>query len=402
MVPRSAASGSVVGLPCCVERPAFGNFLAALLRRHDVAARHLRQRQVDHQRRRPGSGQANATGLVPNTAREPPHGAIAPGVLTNISATRPLSASRSTGWPAAPQWLDWRIAAAAMPCFARGRAESRPRPVRSPERQSRSRHRPRSGPGRGRLATGVAAAVDLPHLRLRGIHRHARQAVALEPVAFGGDQRAGDAPGIVRCWCGSASASAPRVLPPEPASASAWCGAGSRAPVKLRHHILAVAERLRGGEPAVGRAHDHVDQRVAGLRDRHVAAQDAGHVDVDVLAHGADGLRIAGDLDHRHDRIADHVALAGREGVHGIARRRHQGHAFGRRRRRVHVIETRRPCAAPRPAPARRCSGTRGRSSRDCRAPSPRWWSGRRRCCPWSAASSDRSSVLCAWITSSS
>ena len=66
---------------------------------------------------RPGSGQANATGLVPNTGFEPPHGAIAPGVLANISATRPLSASRSTGWPAAPQWLDLRIAAAAMPCL---------------------------------------------------------------------------------------------------------------------------------------------------------------------------------------------------------------------------------------------------------------------------------------------
>src|SRR4051812_15459003 len=69
---------------------------------------------------------------------------------------------------------------------------------------------------------------------------------------------------------------------------------GSRAPVKLGHHVLAVTERLRGREPSVRSAHDHVDQRVAGLRDGHVAAQDAGHVDVDVLAHGADRLRIAG------------------------------------------------------------------------------------------------------------
>ena len=57
----------------------------------------------------------------------------------------------------------------------------------------------------------------------------------------------------------------------------------SRAAVELRHHELAVAERLGRGEAAVGGAHDHLDQRVAGLRDGHVAAQDAGHVEVDVL-----------------------------------------------------------------------------------------------------------------------
>src|SRR5207248_5309431 len=67
-----------------------------------------------------------------------------------------------------------------------------------------------------------------------------------------------------------------------------WRASG--APVQLRHHILAMAERLRRGEPPVCRPHDHLDQRVAGLRDRHVAAQDARHIEVDVLAHGADGL----------------------------------------------------------------------------------------------------------------
>ena len=45
------------------------------------------------------------------------------------------------------------------------------------------------------------------------------------------------------------------------------------------------------------------------LRDRHVTAQHARHVEVDVLRHGTDGLRVARDLDHRDDRVADDVAL---------------------------------------------------------------------------------------------
>src|SRR5262249_35676796 len=45
------------------------------------------------------------------------------------------------------------------------------------------------------------------------------------------------------------------------------------------------------------------------------------------------------DLDHWHDGVADDVALPGREGVHDIARRGHQRHAFGGGRRGVHVVE---------------------------------------------------------------
>ena len=44
-------------------------------------------------------------------------------------------------------------------------------------------------------------------------------------------------------------------------------------------------------------------------------------VHVDVFGHGLDGERIAGELDHRDDRVADDIALAGREVVHHRTRR---------------------------------------------------------------------------------
>ena len=42
----------------------------------------------------------------------------------------------------------------------------------------------------------------------------------------------------------------------------------------------------------------------------HLLAQQAGDVDVDVLAHGAHRARVGAQLDHRQDRVADDVALA--------------------------------------------------------------------------------------------
>ena len=85
----SAASGSVVGLPAASSAQPSGIFSPRCF-----AVMTLPRATLDSDRSitsgaRPGSGQANATGLVPNTGFEPPHGAIAPGVLTNISATRP-------------------------------------------------------------------------------------------------------------------------------------------------------------------------------------------------------------------------------------------------------------------------------------------------------------------------
>ncbi len=64
---------------------------------------------------RPGRGQAKAMGLVPNTARLPFQGAMAAGVLAKSRATRPRLARSSTNSPAAPQWCERRIAAAARP-----------------------------------------------------------------------------------------------------------------------------------------------------------------------------------------------------------------------------------------------------------------------------------------------
>src|SRR5262245_2642902 len=66
-----------------------------------------------------------------------------------------------------------------------------------------------------------------------------------------------------------------------------------RTSIELGERELAVAERFGGREAAVGGTDDHVDQRVAGRVERLVAAQDASNVDVDVLGHGAQGLRIA-------------------------------------------------------------------------------------------------------------
>ena len=114
--------------------------------------------------------------------------------------------------------------------------------------------------------------------------------------------------------------------------------------------------------------------------------QQARDVHVDVLRHGAHGARVGAQLDHRQDRVADDVALPGREEMHRVARRRAQRHHLGRRGGRIHEPQARagRHLA---PCRARRRPCTCGRSSGCCRAPSPRWWSGRPRCCPWSAAS---------------
>ena len=115
-----------------------------------------------------------------------------------------------------------------------------------------------------------------------------------------------------------------------------------------------------------------------------------------ISAHGA---RVGADLDHRQDRVADHVALPGREEVHRVARRRAQRHHLGRRARRVHEPQAR-DGSASRPCRARRRRCTSCRSSGCCRAPSPRSSSGRRRCCPWSAASRRGRCVLWRLITS--
>src|SRR3989337_3448782 len=82
---------------------------------------------------------------------------------------------------------------------------------------------------------------------------------------------------------------------------------------------LAMSERFGRGQPAVGRAEHAVEQFVAGLVRGELFSQQAGDVDVDVLRHRAHGARIGAQLDHRQDRVADHVALAGREEVHRVA-----------------------------------------------------------------------------------
>src|SRR5262245_13766574 len=73
-------------------------------------------------------------------------------------------------------------------------------------------------------------------------------------------------------------------------------GTTSGAAIELRQREFPVSQHLGSGEAAVGRADDHVDERIAGGIKCLLAAQDARDVDIDVLAHGAHGLGVARDL----------------------------------------------------------------------------------------------------------
>src|SRR5437763_43176 len=81
--------------------------------------------------------------------------------------------------------------------------------------------------------------------------------------------------------------------------------------VEARQHELTMTQRLGGGEAAVGGAEHALEELVARLVHVELLARDARDVHVDVLRHGAYGARIGAKLDHRQDRVADDVALAG-------------------------------------------------------------------------------------------
>ena len=74
-----------------------------------------------------------------------------------------------------------------------------------------------------------------------------------------------------------------------------------------------MTEYFGGGHPAVGGANHHVKQLVAGLIKIHIAANKAGDIDIKMLGHGPQGPRIGAELDDRQNRVADNIALAGRE-----------------------------------------------------------------------------------------
>ena len=195
MVPCSAASGSVVGLPSASSAQPSGIGSPLLPRRQDVAARHLRERQVDDERRPAGSGQAKAIGLVPNTARAPPQGAMAAGELAKSERHQPAPPPGARP-DARPRRMmrspDRRHRDALRP--ARAPAARRPR-GRSPEGEAERRvdastRAPAASSGRRRMA------VDLAGLDLVRIGRQPREAVALQPVGLGRDQRPGDGGGV--------------------------------------------------------------------------------------------------------------------------------------------------------------------------------------------------------------
>lgn len=91
------------------------------------------------------------------------------------------------------------------------------------------------------------------------------------------------------------------------------------ATVKLGHDEFDVTQRFGGRESTVCRVSDAVDECITRLIDRHLAPNDTGNIDVDVLWHESDGPRITRDLDDRHDRVTDHVTLPCREDMNDVA-----------------------------------------------------------------------------------
>src|SRR5574343_863722 len=106
-------------------------------------------------------------------------------------------------------------------------------------------------------------------------------------------------------------------------------------------HELAVAQGLGRGQAPVGGAQHALQQLVTGLVQRDAALQQVGRVHVDVLAHQAHRARVRADLDDRHDRVADHVALARGEEVNHVARGGAQRHHLGRGGGAVHEPQAR-------------------------------------------------------------
>src|SRR5512134_1266436 len=73
--------------------------------------------------------------------------------------------------------------------------------------------------------------------------------------------------------------------------------------VEPGEHELAMPERFRRGEPAVGGAEHALEELVAGLVGGQFLAQQPRDVHVDVLAHRAHCARIGAQLDHGKDRV---------------------------------------------------------------------------------------------------
>src|SRR5882672_1082240 len=171
-------------------------------------------------------------------------------------------------------------------------------------------------PGRGRSTVGVAKPSTLPFFACAAYSGKRISPWLLIPSASASTSAFATARAF------SALVRLPTKAFVTSSSASARASVAmmaSGAAIKLGQHEFAMAERFRCRQPPVRRARDHVDQHVAGFGDRDLAPDDAGDVEIDMLRHRARRLRIAAELDHREDRIADDIALAGRETVHDIA-----------------------------------------------------------------------------------
>ena len=264
IAPASAAAGSVVGLPSASKAQSAG-MVSPFCR----AAMTLPRATLESDRSTTtgsssSKGAAKATGFVPRSAVFPPHGAMAAGVLANISATSPWHASSSTNRPIAPQWCERRMAAKAMPWRATRSGSC------SKARSSAGKANPcaasmANAPGVGASMLGTAKPSTLPEAACA-----AYATVRLNPCPTCPIASAPTSPRATETAAGPAVRERIRAsVTSRRASSSVTVrtpiapDAASGAPVELGHHEFAVAERLRSRVAAVGRAGDHVDQRVA-------------------------------------------------------------------------------------------------------------------------------------------
>jgi len=174
-----------------IERPALGNALALLPRRHDIAARHLREREIDHHGRpaRQGTREGDRVGAEHRFRRAPRRdGGRRVGEHHGDELALGEALDRMAGGAAMVRAANRGARDAARPCHL---GKQRERGLDRGKREAvdgidHGRPRPRARDGWRRKS------IDLADLRLRRIGRQARKAVALEPVGFGRHQRAGD------------------------------------------------------------------------------------------------------------------------------------------------------------------------------------------------------------------
>ena len=184
-------------LPRLVERPALRDALAPLLGGEDVAARDLGQGQIDDDRlpARQGAGEGDRVGAEQSLRAAPGrHRGRRIGEEERHQPGFGEAFDRVAGGAAMVRAADRRDGDAliARHLGQSGHGLVERRIGEAMRRVDRQHGRPRARDDRRR------EAVDLAGLGLRRVGRHARQAVALEPVRLGGDESARNGARVAR------------------------------------------------------------------------------------------------------------------------------------------------------------------------------------------------------------